>query len=105
MPPVPMRLLAGAGPSRVHSCRGSRSPRAAMITKSDTVSAVRVGAPEQRLHRFWGRVDRRYNSLISEHARGRTLDVGCGYGTLTAALAERPGVGATGVDVSEDTVA
>lgn len=66
----------------------------------NTMTSVQVASPEQRLGRFWGRVDQRHNALIAAHTQGRTLDVGSGYGTLTAALDRVPGVRATGVEVS-----
>ncbi|MGQ0840701.1 methyltransferase domain-containing protein [Actinokineospora sp.] len=52
----------------------------------------------------WGNTPGAGDALLLDHCWGPTLDVGCGPGRLTAALAER-GVAALGVDTSPIAVA
>lgn len=64
------------------------------------------GSPaERRLDRFWGEVDRKQIELIAPWLRGpRVLDLGCGYGTLTAAASLDYGLECTGIDRDEESL-
>lgn len=66
---------------------------------------MRVERPEQRLSGFWGLVDGKHNAAIRQHVdAGPVLDLGCGYGTLTAQLT-REGLECTGVDLDPASLA
>jgi SAM-dependent methyltransferase len=66
---------------------------------------MHVEHPEQRLAGFWGLVDRKHNAAIRERIEaGPVLDVGCGYGTLTAQLT-REGLECTGIDLDSVSLA
>ena len=59
----------------------------------------------RRLDGFWGQVDRRINERILRLLpEGAVLDVGCGFGSLTAFLAAA-GRDAIGIDMMEEAVA
>lgn len=61
-------------------------------------------AMADRLDAFYGRVDARLNERVAAACAGETvLDVGCGFGSLTAHLQAR-GFKATGIDLLADCV-
>jgi ubiquinone/menaquinone biosynthesis C-methylase UbiE len=67
---------------------------------------VRISHPERRLERFWGRVDQKHIGLICRWLLGpRVLDVGCGYGTLTAAIVRDFRIECTGIDRTDRDLA
>jgi SAM-dependent methyltransferase len=67
---------------------------------------MKIPHPERRLEKFWGAVDRKHVGLIGEWIpAGTVLDVGCGYGTTTAALDAMEGVTCIGIDHDPESLA
>lgn len=69
---------------------------------------MKIASPWKRLqgNHFWRAVDREHNRIIIEQLAGCThiLDLGCGYGSLTAAL-QQAGFQAVGVDADAEQIA
>jgi ubiquinone/menaquinone biosynthesis C-methylase UbiE len=67
---------------------------------------MKIKHPEKRLEKFWGAVDRKHIDLIQEWVpAGTVLDVGCGYGTTTAAVDAMDGVTCIGIDSDAESLA
>ncbi len=68
---------------------------------------MRIKAPWKRLEkgRFWQAVDAEHNRLIAEQLKDchEVLDIGCGYGSLTAYLT-KAGFDTLGVDSDQQTI-
>lgn len=76
-----------------------------MSTPSSTFLATDADAYDQLMGRWSRRLATRFLDFVGA-TDGTVLDVGCGTGSLTAALLERPGVGSVcGIDVSSAYVA
>jgi ubiquinone/menaquinone biosynthesis C-methylase UbiE len=60
---------------------------------------MHINSPENRLNKFWGKVDKKHISLISEWIKGDSLlDVGSGFGTTSGELSKTKNIKCIGID-------
>lgn len=65
---------------------------------------MKIKNPQDRLSKFWGKVDHKHVNDIARHVRGKSvLDMGCGYGTTTAHLTAA-GFECTGIDYEPSVI-
>ena len=65
---------------------------------------MNIKYPEKRLEKFWGKVDHKHIQIIKKFLQGKTiLDIGCGYGTTTAAL-NKEGYSCQGIDTDKESI-
>jgi 2-polyprenyl-3-methyl-5-hydroxy-6-metoxy-1,4-benzoquinol methylase len=65
---------------------------------------MNIDKPQNRLKKFWGKVDQKHIKLISDRIKGKKiLDMGAGYGTTSSYLTQM-GYEVTAIDLDEDSI-